>query len=287
MKKYIKLIGNGEALTIIMIFFIVAVILNLFFSAKTPKFRTQKKKYLLYLFCSGLLIVGFEILLYNLKNTTLTIRFISTQAFMLTMGILHWAVFHFLFKKFEERKGFKEILFTCITGLYALVFLVLVLAYYEHFDYIYYFLSTYALFITPSLISVLFNTAISIPARLYKRWFYPLNNKYPSPQITEMRNIIILNFIFQKKETDNDIINFKVKAPRAMEFGRLFYYFINDYNEKHPNNKIAYRNNKHEPHGWYFHSKPKWFGSSRYIDPDLIIDQNDLKDGTTIICQRI
>jgi Type VI secretion system, TssN len=102
-----------------------------------------------------------------------------------------------------------------------------------------------------------------------------------------MRNIIILNFVFQKKEDDHQITNFKVKAPKAIDYGRLFYYFINDYNDKHPNGKIKYLDDKEQPFGWYFYTKPKWFGSSKYIDPEVAIDANNIKDGETIICQRI
>ncbi|MBC8643207.1 hypothetical protein H9W95_01010 [Flavobacterium lindanitolerans] len=77
------------------------------------------------------------------------------------------------------------------------------------------------------------------PAKLHKRWFYPVNSKYPAPHISEMRNIIIVNLVFTKKANDSTIINFKVKAPRAFDFGKLFYYFINDYNEKNPNSRSA------------------------------------------------
>jgi len=287
MNRYLRYLSDEASLAVVLPFIVVAVLLTLFFSGKTPAFRTQRNKFLLYLLGMGLLLVAFEIILYHLKNTSVNIRFIANQVFVLLLGILHVTCFNKLFDRFEIKKTYQEILFVVITALYLMVFLALSVGYYENFEYIYYFLSVSLVFVAPTFVLLLFEKAVTIPVRLYKRWFYPLKGQYPSPKATEMRNIVLLSLIFQKKESSKDIINFKVKAPRAMDFGRLFYYFINDYNEKHPNGKIHYSDENKEPYGWYFYSKPKWFNAARHIDPDETVDSNNLKDSTTIICQRI
>lgn len=166
-------------------------------------------------------------------------------------------------------------------------FVIMLVGHFQELPYMYYYLGAMLFFLIPTLCFCLFRTAISIPAKLHKRWFYPVNSKYPAPHISEMRNIIIVNLVFTKKANDSTIINFKVKAPRAFDFGKLFYYFINDYNEKNPNSQVRYLDDKNQPYGWYFYTKPKWFSSSDYIDPELAIDTNNIKDGATIICQRI
>ncbi len=265
----------------------IALIASIFIGIKVRKFRDSKKRFLLYILGQGLLLVIFEAILYNLKETTLNSRFISLQVYFLIMGSVHLIFYHQIFKKFNETQMYKEIAIVFNTAMYMAVFLIIIMGYYDEIGFIYYKLGALLMFIMPTLCHKLFETAISIPARLHKRWFYPLNSKYPSPHISEMRNIVILNLVFQKRATDNHIINFKVKAPRAIDFGRLFYYFINDYNDKNPNSLIHFLDNKNEPFGWYFHTKPEWFSSSTYIDPELSIDTNNIKDGATIICQRI
>ncbi|UGU17169.1 TssN family type VI secretion system protein [Sinomicrobium kalidii] len=287
MRKILDYIVTGEVLTVLLIVLAVAFILSMVFGAVAPKFRKKKWKYLLYVLVLGVIVIGFGAILYNLKSTTLNARFISFQGFMLLIGTGHLIFFHKFFKRFETRKIYKEIFFAFVTCLYVAVFMIVVIAYFAEFQFVYYMFGSLLLFLVPTLVLILFETAITIPARLYKRWFYPLNNKYPNPQITEMRNVILLNLVFHKKPNDRHIINFKVKAPRAMEFGRLFYYFINDYNDKHPNSQIHFTDAKNEPYGWYFHSRPKWFGSTNHIDPEESVDSNDMKDGDTIICQRI
>lgn len=265
----------------------IAMMLSIFVGIKVPKFRQEKKKYFVYILIQGLLFLIFGAILYNLKDTTLNARFLTTQLYMLIMGMLHVYAFRGYFKRFDTKAIYKELAIAIVTAIFLSAFVIMIVVHFRELQYLIYTLGAILFFIVPTLCYIMFETAVSIPAKLHKRWFYPVNSKYPSPQAADMRNIIILNFVFQKKENDKDIINFKVKAPRAFEFGKLFYYFINDYNEKNPNSQIHYIDKKGEPYGWYFYSKPKWFSASEYIDPEHAIDTNNIKDGETIICQRI
>lgn len=287
MKRFLPKLNGGEALVYALIIIAIAVLLTMLISAKTQKLKQEKKKYFYYVLAQALLFVVFSCILYNLKDVIVSQRFVAFQVYFAITGAIHFRMFRIYFKKFEAKKIFTEIAISFVTGLFIAAFISMIAGYFGELDYLNYLVATLLFFIIPTLCYILFETAISIPAKLHKRWFYPLNSLYPSPQTSEMRNVIILNLVFQKKSNDKDIINFKVKAPRAFDFGRLFYYFINDYNEKNPNGKINHLDEKDQPYGWYFHTKPKWFGSADYIDPELAIDTNNIKDGATIICQRI
>ena len=262
MRKYLNQISGGEVLIYVLLAIAVAMVLTILVSSRVTKLRQDKKRYFIYVLVHGLVFLIFGAILYNLKGTTLNARFITKAIY-------------------------KEICVAIITAIYLSAFLIMIVVHFRELIYLPYMLGTLFIFIVPTLCYVLFETAISIPVKLHKRWFYPVNAKYPAPHASDMRNIIILNLVFQKKDGDKHITNFKVKAPRAFEFGRLFYYFINDYNEKNPNSKIHYLDNNGEPYGWYFYTKPQWFSSSVYIDTEHAIDTNNIKDGETIICQRI
>jgi hypothetical protein len=287
MRRYLNYIGGGETLIYFFLAIGIAFIVSMFIGAKIPKFRQDKKRYFIYTLLQGVSFVIFGTILYNLKDTSLHARFIAVQVYLLIAGSVHLIFFRMYFKKFETKAIYKELLIGLVTAIFVSAFVIIIVAYFKELDYLVYFLVAVLWFIFPTLCYNFFETAVSIPAKLHKRWFYPVNSKYPPPQISDMRNVIILNFIFQKKPNDKQIINFKVKAPRAFDFGKLFYYFINDYNEKNPNSHINYLDEKGEPYGWYFYTKPKWFGASEHIDPDVAIDTNNIKDGETIICQRI
>lgn len=287
MRRFLPKINGGESLVYVLIIIAVAMIITMLISSKTPKLKQNKKSYFFYVIIQAAVLVLFTSLLYNLKDINISQRFLSLQVYFTVAGAIHLIMFQTYFKKFEAKKMFTEIMISLVTAIFLSAFIVIVVTYFDDNSYITYLIAPLLFFIIPTLCFNLFETSISIPAKLHKRWFYPLNSHYPAPQASEMRNIIILNLVFQKKIGDKEIINFKVKAPRGFEFGRLFFYFINDYNEKHPNGKINYLDEKGQPFGWYFYTKPKWFGSSEYIDSDIAIDTNNIKDGTTIICQRI
>lgn len=287
MRKYLNQIGGGEVLIYVLLAIAVAMVLTILVSSRVTKLRQDKKRYFIYVLVHGLVFLIFGAILYNLKGTTLNARFITTQIYMLIAGSTHLYFFRSYFKRFDTKAIYKEICVAIITAIYLSAFLIMIVVHFRELMYLPYMLGTLFIFIVPTLCYVLFETAISIPVKLHKRWFYPVNAKYPAPHASDMRNIIILNLVFQKKDGDKHITNFKVKAPRAFEFGRLFYYFINDYNEKNPNSKIHYLDNNGEPYGWYFYTKPQWFSSSVYIDTEHAIDTNNIKDGETIICQRI
>jgi hypothetical protein len=287
MTKYLNQIGGVEILAYIVLIVAIAMMMCVFIGLKMKGLRLEKKKYIIYTFVQGVVFILYAAILYNLKGTTLQTRFISLQAYMLVAGTMHLIAYHLYFKKFEAKETYKELAIAIISGVFMVAFIVMVAAHFHELDYVFYTTGSAIVFVIPTFCYILFETAVSIPAKLHKRWFYPVNSRYPAPQISDMRNVIILNFIFQKKANEKQIINFKVKAPRAFEFGKLFYYFINDYNEKNPNSKIHYFDEKNEPYGWYFYTKPKWFGTSEYIDPEFAIDTNNIKDGETIICQRI
>lgn len=287
MRKYLNQINGGEQLLYLLLLLAFGYVIFMLIGSRVPKLRQEKKKFFLYILIQVLVFVIFLLILYNLKGTSLNQRFISLQVYMTVAGIAHLKVFYDVFKKFDAKEFWQEVVIAICTTFFLAGFLIVISKYFDESQYIGYFISTLLFFILPLLCYQLFEYSVSVPVKLHKRWFYPLNDKYPSPKISEMRNIIILNLVFQKKADDKQIINFKVKAPRAIDYGRLFYYFINDYNEKNPSSQINFLDEKNQPYGWYFYTKPKWFSSSEYVDPDLAIDTNNIKDGTTIICQRI
>ena len=287
MTKYLNQIGGGQILVYIVLIIAIAMMMCVFIGMKTPALRREKKKYFIYILLQGLVFLIFGAILYNLKGTTLPNRFISLQVYMLAAGGVHLTFYRLYFKKFEAKAIYKELAIAIVSAVFLIAFIVMIVSHFHELDYVFYLTGSAFAFIVPTFCYVLFETAVSIPAKLHKRWFYPVSARYPAPQISDMRNVIIVNLIFQKKANEKQIINFKVKAPRAFEFGKLFYYFINDYNEKNPNSRIHFVDDANEPYGWYFYTKPKWFGSSEYIDPELAVDTNNIKDGETIICQRI
>ena len=150
-------------------------------------------------------------------------------------------------------------------------------------------MSTSALFfILPYFIYQTYQRAVSIPPKIFKEWRYPVHGKEPDLDERKLRNLLVISFEFQKQVSDRYFTNFRAKAPADMEFGQLFYYFINDYNDRHNDSTIRYSNQQGDLHGWIFYRKPKWYHlSTRYIDTEKTIFINNIRENDIIICNRV
>jgi hypothetical protein len=72
-----------------------------------------------------------------------------------------------------------------------------------------------------------------------------------------------------------------------MQLGDLYYHFLNDYNEVQSETPIEYTDKQNNPQEWWFRIKPKWYQRQRILDPDLTIKENQVKENSIIICERI
>jgi hypothetical protein len=124
-----------------------------------------------------------------------------------------------------------------------------------------------------------------IPERVFKTWTYPTSQSIPDPTDAELASPMVVSFEFQKKVNDADYTIFRAKAPKDIQFGKLFYFFINDYNSRHPEGIIQV-SSKTDPYPWVFHFKPKLFVKTRYLDPDETVFHNQIKENSIIVCQR-
>jgi len=142
-------------------------------------------------------------------------------------------------------------------------------------------------FIVPFLFFQTYKRAVNIPPKIIKEWFYPVNQEIDEPDDIKLKNLLVISFEFQKQVSDNNVTNFRAKAPSEMDFGELFYYFINDYNERHPNSKVQIVDDRGKPYGWVFYKRPSWKTVvTKYIDAEATVSSNRIKENEVIICAR-
>ena len=269
------------------ILLVVVVLVLRLLASKTPGFKKRRKKYYFYLAANMVVMALFVAIIYNLRQSTLLLRYFSMLGFTVLMGGLHVFFYRYIFEKFDSHNKLKELVFALITALVLVVPILMIGTHFNDGQYMPYYFLVIAAFTFPTSFFVLYKYAISIPVKLYTKWYYPLGKKYDSPKHHELNNMIVLNFMMYKSTKTTNMTSFKAKAPRNMAFGRLFFFFINDYNDKKTTTKIEITTGSGDPHGWYFYSKPKWYGASKHIDPERKVEENNLKDGDTIVCQRI
>lgn len=214
--------------------------------------------------------------------------FIIFQVIFLALGILHiYSMPKFLEWADDERSFWATLLFTVIVAVFGYMFFVIVFKWINPDRYHYLAGSSVAFFIIPLLVYQTFLKAIAIPPKIFRLWLYPINEEEQEPDEDKLKNMLVISFEFQKKINERHFTNFRAKAPRDMEFGQLFYYFINDYNERHPNARIEYTDEDKEAYGWIFYKKPRWYTiNTFYIDPEKTFYANRIRENDVIVCSR-
>jgi hypothetical protein len=214
--------------------------------------------------------------------------YITIQLLCVLLGILHIRSMPRYLKWTGSRKTFwLEVMYTIVISAFGYMAFVLVFKWVNKDGYHWLMGSCIVWVLITRFIYHTFKKSIDIPVKIYSQWYYPLHEEMEDPDEEKMKHLILITFMFQKKTTDTFFTNFSAKAPVDMEFGQLFYYFINDYNDRYPNGKIQYVNERGEAFGWTFYRKPKWYEiSTRYVDVEKTFFANRIRQNDVIVCIR-
>jgi hypothetical protein len=258
-------------------------------AAARGAFKPYRKKTLIYLlfaliFFSVITLAGHPAIIRNP-----VVALICFQCYFLLLGIAH---LHYMRRSLawsgDEKAFVPEMIFTIVVALFGSIGFIILYSYFSNDDELKYVMAgSTIIFTIPFFFMRTFKKAIAIPPKILKEWHYPVTEEIEEPDDSKLKNLLVISFEFQKRLHENRITNFRAKAPSDMEFGELFYYFINDYNERHPDSKVEYINGSGTPHGWIFYKKPRWYSiSTQYIDVDKTIFNNNIKENDVIICTR-
>lgn len=269
---------------------IISTLMMMLVSKLRKLFTQNKLKAILYALVSLVTfgIIGLLSSRQVLNDTPLS-SFFAMEFLFLGLGIFHLYVLRKYFPDLSEDKSdfFSEFFFTLI---YVCIGLIALMQVVEKFrpSFSYFFTSASILFVLPTLFYKMYEFAMLIPVPIYESWLFPLNIDIKDPTQEELTKPRIISFEFTKKKGDPEITNFRVKAPQSMEFGKLFYFFIVDYNERHPESTIEFlkKNNK-KPYEWVFHFKPNSWSRIKHINHNRTIADNNIKENTVVTCRRV
>lgn len=281
---------NNDIIKVNIGLFIVGTLIMTLVASLRKLFTKNKKLAILY---ALFVLVTFALtgLLSSSKvlNDTPMHSFYGFECVFFALGILHLYILRRYFPALSDDKSefFPEFLFTlAYTCLGLIAFLQVVSRFRPAFSYM--FMASTLLFVLPTLFYKMYEFAMQIALPIYESWLYPLGKEIKDPTKDELAHPRVISFEFRKKEDESKITNFRVKAPQAMEFGKLFHFFIIDYNERHPESEIEILDEKtQQPSSWVFHFKPNWWSSVKHINFNQTVAVNNIKEDSVIICNRV
>jgi len=273
----------------ISILMLVASVLIIGLASRLRKLLRSNPKTLIYL---GVLLVVFAAtgLLSSPKvfNTSILNSFIASEVVFFIAGIANIFILRKYFEDLSKDKSnfHYEFLFSLFVLGVALVGFFLVVSLFKS-SFAPYFISAGIPFLIPFLVVKMYEYVVLIPPPAFKKWFYPIGETIVEPESEDMENPLLISLMFKKQTGDKKTSDFRLKAPRAMEFGKFFYYFVHDYNELHPNEPIAVMDKTGITTGWNFYYKPNWWKPVSYIDTSQSMQFNGIKEDSKIIAKRV
>jgi len=250
------------------------------------------KKYgiasIIYIFLISLLLAFptlFNLFGFNVSNILLLL---CAQVFILIIGVIHVVFVPATLPWYKDQQFNMQLLFIFCILLLAFFFCNLSLADLQKHQLPLVWYLSLMWFLIPVLLKKTVDELLKVPPKVYKLWYYPVGQNFDDPTDEELENPIVISFIFNKNESSSELTTFRAKAPVGMKVGRLFYFFINDYNGRHPEGPISFLNNEHEACGWIFEKvRNKLLGLKEAIDPDSPIYSNEIKENDLLYCHRI
>lgn len=215
--------------------------------------------------------------------------FIFFQVLFLLYGGLHIYMMHKKMDWGKEKQTFvPDLIFTIIVLLAGAICFMLAYRWLNREGLEISMMFSTLFFIIPLFVWHTFLSALAIPPKVLNQWYYPVHEPMEDPEESKLKNMLLISFEFQKNGQESFFTNFRAKAPVDMELGELFYYFINDYNERHPQQQIHFSTGTGKPYGWMFYKKPKWYTiMTTYMDSDKTIYLNRIRENDVIVCSRI
>jgi hypothetical protein len=272
----------------LIVLFLVIGLIVLGFVLKNKEVKRSLFRSLLYVVLSGAILgVGGLLGNHNLVHLSYHLIYILLCVWMLAFGILHVFLIHKILPWPGEEVYGTELLYSILIAAFGGVFLILLFLFIGFNFYIGIYLITLLLFVLPYIFYGVLRRYMNIPVKILRKWYYPIDKHIEDPSDREMEMPFVVGFEFRKKNGDKNMTTFRAKAPKEMAFGKLFYYFINDYNHRNPDEKIEYLDEKEKPLGWIFYFKPKMFSKIRYIDPEETNSFNLVKENSVIVCKRV
>jgi hypothetical protein len=251
--------------------------------------KSIRRKQNIYLIVGALVFALIAVTGYSAIFTDAVTFMLVYQLLFLGLGVLHYYLMNKWFDvEYDGRAFWFKLAFTLTLALIGFLLFIFVFRYFNRDGYQYLMGASVLCFVIPLLVYQVFLKATGIPPHIIKRWYYPIQQRVEEPDDKHLKNMFIVSFRFQKKLNDQFFTNFRAKAPAGMGFGNLFYFFINDYNERNPEDKIEFLDNQGEPQGWIFYKRARWYNvSTSYLDADETVTLNGLKENDVIICHRL
>ena len=255
-----------------------------YFLAKKNKL-IRNKKFIFYVLLISLLL-GIPALLGFIHYWFMPYIYLSLQVLYMLWGWYNIKLVHYFLPDIKKKPYIAEFLTHFLMMFIGAAIFSLIFNLCNELKYGLWACTCLLTFVLPSLYKSLYYRYMAIPLEVYKVWNYSNSYDLSSFDKMDFDKLLVMEIEIFKRVNDHSPSKIKAKAPDLMSFGVWFQKFISDYNLKFPKQPIE-MSDEAKLYGWIFYVKRSFFHRRKYIDYDLSITQNKLKEKYTIVAKRV
>lgn len=213
--------------------------------------------------------------------------YLLAQVWVLVLGVMFWRGMKSNFTPYFDKTVATEWVFMLIPVVFGMTVFIYLFKVFNTNNMAWWFSTCFLCFFIPYMVDTAFRKFAAIPPEIYKVWYHPDDYEEPDFERMDLNKMFLIDIEFSKTPNDPTISNFKAKAPLEMVFSDWFVSFIANYNTKFDDSQIQYTNSEGEAHGWIFYTKGNFFTGRKYIDPDLTINANKIRENEAVVAKRV
>lgn len=210
--------------------------------------------------------------------------YLGIMLFSFLLGIYHIYALRKIIPEIEEKPFYVEFLLLSVSMLIGMGLFSLIFNLCNELQYGIWAATSLTLFIFPCVFRRAYISFLNIPLEVYKAWNYDDQYDLSNPGMIDYSKVLVVEVEIFKKPGDDKAQNIKAKSSEDIPFGVWFKIFIDDYNKQAPQNPIVHSDKKNR--GWLFYTVSPILGRKKYIDPDLTLAENNIKEKNVIITKR-
>jgi len=267
--------------------FIISLVGFSILAGRVKEMKRFKKRSLFYALLAAIVYAFSSLFFFLITYVSWGWLFFLLITFYAGLSISHYYISRIILPWIRKVHVFWAFLYSMIIAALGTIGYMYAYFFLSRGEFNYSFIIPASFFFIPLFIHYSYLAFYDVPGKVFKKWYYPFGKAIEDPTDKELESPVVISFEFEKKFDDSEVTTFRAKAPKYMKFGRLFYFFIDDYNNRHPESKIEYIYDKSKPFGWIFYLRPNWYETQTFIDPDETIADNRIEENAVIICKRI
>ena len=270
--------------TTYLIYPILALLLIGFAALVGKKNNLLKNKRLITYTLLSILILAIPALFGFLDYDFMPYTYIGLAIVYFIVGWYNDRLLPWVFKK-EDLKYRTKIIYTIFQLILSMLFFTLIFNLCNELKYGFWASTVMLPMVLVSLLIQTYEIFIHIPALVYKVWDYESASGYSAPEDIDHSKLKVVTVELFKQEGDTEPIRINAKVPEEMLFGDWIKLLFEDYNKKSGHSPIDMLSDEGE--GWIFYVKSWLLAPRRYLDYEITVKDNKVREKHLIVAKRV